>query len=95
MESREISFASSAIAHPGYAIYVQADRRPKFAVLMDSNMKTLSRSVVIIFFLWLLFFLAIYNLDTYVPVWFDEGKKINRKDGLAVLWTLLKYRVIG
>jgi hypothetical protein len=26
---------------------------------------------------------------------FEEGKKVNWRDGFTVLWTLLKYRVIG
>lgn len=36
-------------------------------------MNALSRNVVVIPLLWLLFFLAVYNLDTYPPIWFDEG----------------------
>lgn len=31
---------------------------------------------------------------SYKPRSYEEGKKINWKDGLAALWTLLKYRII-
>jgi hypothetical protein len=41
--------------------------------LMEDNVKALSRSVAIILLLWLLFFLAVYNLDVYPSLWFDEG----------------------
>lgn len=40
---------------------------------MEGNVNALSRSVVLILLLWLLFFLAVYNLDMYPPIWFDEG----------------------
>jgi glycosyltransferase involved in cell wall biosynthesis len=30
---------------------------------------------------------------TYMPRTFEEGKKINWKDGIQAIWTLLKYRV--
>jgi 4-amino-4-deoxy-L-arabinose transferase-like glycosyltransferase len=40
---------------------------------MESNMSSFSRSIALISLLWLVFFLAIWNLDTYPSTWFDEG----------------------
>jgi len=39
--------------------------------------------------------IKIYEVPiSYKPRTFEEGKKINWKDGLEALWTLLKYRIV-
>lgn len=50
-------------------------------------MSVFTRNIVIVLSLWLLFFLATYNLDTYPSVWFDEGMHLQPPKNLVLYGT--------